>query len=180
MRQLFENCLHSLFSSRARKAAVALVFLALAALCFSPRADAALTTREERCAYLASLGLTADPESEELREVELPARFDALLENYNRLQLDRGFDLRTAAGERVLCCSYDLVGYPGWDGRVVAVLYLRRGRVIGGDVHTAAVNGFMLPLPPARRFVRMNKKNGGGLTKLTKKALCVDSVFARW
>ncbi len=148
MRQLFENCLHSLFSSRARKAAVALVFLALAALCFSPRADAALTTREERCAYLASLGLTADPESEELREVELPARFDALLENYNRLQLDRGFDLRTAAGERVLCCSYDLVGYPGWDGRVVAVLYLRRGRVIGGDVHTAAVNGFMLPLPP--------------------------------
>ena len=39
---MFENCLHSLFSSRARKAAVALVFLALAALGFSPRADAAL------------------------------------------------------------------------------------------------------------------------------------------
>lgn len=146
---MFENCSHSLFGARGRKTLVAAFFAVLAALCLLPQtAPLSPDSREGRCAYLASLGLTADPGSEELREVALPEDFDAVLASYNRLQLRQGFDLREAAGRTVLCCSYDLVGYPDWDGRVVAVLYVYRGRVIGGDLHTAAVNGFMKPLLP--------------------------------
>ena len=144
---MFENCSHSpgcRFPAAA--AAAALVFAALAAF-FALRAPAlSLRSTEGRCAFLASLGYEADPASEELRPVALPARFDALLEDYNALQLSQGFDLRAAAGRTCLCCSYDLVGFPDWDGRVIATLYLFRGRVIGGDVHTAAVDGFMRPL----------------------------------
>lgn len=105
-----------------------------------------LDDAEGRCAYLAACGWTADPASEELREIELPAEFDHIWESYNALQLSQGFDLRAAAGERCLCCSYDLVDYPGWDGRVIATLYIYRGRVIGGDVHTASAEGFMRAL----------------------------------
>ena len=144
---MFENCSHS--AARRIPAAVvaAALFFALAAALFALRAPASsLWSTEGRCAYLASLGLRADPASEELRPVALPARFDALLEDYNALQLAQSFDLRAAAGRTCLCCSYDLVGFPDWDGRVIATLYLFRGRVIGGDVHTAAVDGFMLPL----------------------------------
>ena len=144
---MFENCSHS--AARRIPAAVvaAALFFALAAALFALRAPASsLRSTEGRCAYLASLGLRADPASEELRPVALPARFDALLEDYNALQLSQGFDLRAAAGRTCLCCSYDLVGFPDWDGRVIASLYLFRGRVIGGDVHTAAVDGFMRPL----------------------------------
>ena len=144
---MFENCSHS--AARRIPAAVvaAALFFALAAALFALRAPASsLRSTEDRCAYLASLGLRADPVSEELRPVALPARFDALLEDYNALQLSQGFDLRAAAGRTCLCCSYDLVGFPDWDGRVIATLYLFRGRVIGGDVHTAAVDGFMRPL----------------------------------
>ena len=144
---MFENCSHS--AARRIPAAVvaAALFFALAAALFALRAPASsLRSTKGRCAYLASLGLRADPASEELRPVALPARFDALLEDYNALQLSQGFDLRAAAGRTCLCCSYDLVGFPDRDGRVIATLYLFRGRVIGGDVHTAAVDGFMLPL----------------------------------
>ena len=72
--------------------------------------------------------------------------FDTVLEQYNALQLESGFDLLPAAGKKCLCFSYDLVSYPGWNGRVIATLYLFRGRVIGGDVHTADLRGFMRAL----------------------------------
>ena len=130
-----------------RRGVVLGVFAALAALLFFLRVPGrALYTRAERCAFLASLGWEAEPESEEIREIRLPREFDAVLEEYNRLQLAQGYDLRAAAGRNCLCCSYDLRGFPDWDGRVIAVLYLFRGRVIGGDLHTADPRGFMRPL----------------------------------
>ena len=146
---MFENCSHSPSRSAAlRTALIAVVFLLSAILILHSRAGCPrLDTTEERCAYLASLGLRPDPESEECREVELPAAFDTVLERYNALQRERGFDLRAAAGKSCRCFSYDLVDYPDWDGRVIATIYIFRGRVIGGDIHTADVHGFMLPLP---------------------------------
>jgi len=146
---LFENCSHSPSRSAAlRTALIAAVFLIASVLILRTRASSPrLGTTAERCDYLVSLGLCPDPESEESREVELPAVFDTVLEQYNALQRERGFDLRAAAGKSCRCFSYDLVDYPDWDGRVIATIYIFRGRVIGGDVHTADVHGFMLPLP---------------------------------
>ena len=149
MRELFENCSHSPSRSAAlRTALIAVLFLLAALLILHPRTGRqSLDTTEARCAYLAALGLCPDPESEEFKEVALPADFDAVLEQYNALQLKNGFDLREAAGKTCQCFSYDLVDYPGWDGRVIATLYVFRGRVIGGDIHTADLRGFMRPLP---------------------------------
>ena len=145
---MFENCSHSsLRSSALRTGLIAVVFLLCALLILYPRERRErLDTTEGRCAYLVSLGLCPDPESESCKEVELPAVFDAVLEQYNALQLESGFDLLPAAGKKCLCFSYDLVSYPGWNGRVIATLYLFRGRVIGGDVHTADLRGFMRAL----------------------------------
>ena len=146
---MFENCSHSpgrLFPAAA--AAAALLFT-LAAAFLALRAPAPLLADTAgRCAYLASLCWEADPASEEIKRVVLPEEFDAVLERYNALQLSQGFDLRPAAGKPCLCCSYDLVSYPGREGRVIATLCIRHGRVIGGDIHTAAVDGFMAPLLP--------------------------------
>ena len=98
------------------------------------------------CAYLAARGYTADPASETVRELTLPREFDDILEDYNRLQLAAGYDLRAGAGRTCLICQYELIDYPGWDGRVIATLYLCRGRVIAGDVHTASIEGFLRAL----------------------------------
>ena len=127
------------------------MFFALAALLFSLCASArSLSDTESRCAYLAALGYQADASSEDLREILLPKEFDRILQDYNALQLSQGFDLRPFAGKSCLCCSYDLTGFPGRDGRVIATLYIRRGRVIAGDIHTAAADGFISPLLPER------------------------------
>ena len=144
---MFENCSHSparVFPGAA--AAAAAVFALAAALFALLLPPFSLRSTEGRCAYLAALGLRAEPTSEEIREVLLPEDFDALLEEYNCLQLAQGWDLHAAAGRRCLCCSYDLVGFPDWDGRVIATLYLFRGRPIGGDLHTASADGFIRPL----------------------------------
>ncbi len=152
MRELFENCSHSAPRLFPSAAVLAGALLALAALVFALRASGpSLADSAGRCAYLASLGYTADEASEEIKEIVLPEEFDAILEEYNALQLAQGFDLRCAAGRPCLCCSYDLVGYPGWDGRVIAALYIRHGRIIGGDIHTASAEGFMAPLLPGAK-----------------------------
>ncbi len=144
---MFEICSHSRLRAFLTFGAAAGAFFLLAALLFALLPGGKRLARTEgRCAYLASLGLQAVPGSEELREIVLPEEFDAVLEEYNSLQLSQGFDLRVAAGKRCLCCSYDLVGYPGWEGRVIATIYIFRGRVIGGDIHTAAAEGFLRSL----------------------------------
>ena len=144
---MFEICSHSSrrFLSFAAAAAL-LLFAATAAFFAFSVPSRSLRSTQGRCAYLASLGWQADPASEEVRELGLPAHFDRILEDYNALQLSQGWDLRAAAGKLCLRCSYDLVGFPDWDGRVIATLYLYRGRLIGGDLHTAAAEGFMRPL----------------------------------
>ena len=147
---MFENCSHSPQRFFPVAAAAGALFFLLAALLFAPRAGASrLTDTALRCAWLAALGYEADETSEELKDVILPESFDAVMERYNALQLSQGFDLRPYAGKPCLCCSYDLVGYPGWEGRVIATLYIRHGHLIGGDIHTAAVDGFMEPLLPS-------------------------------
>ena len=144
---MFENCLHSPRRALPFAAALGTVMIVLALCLFPPRAGVpSLADTAGRCAYLAALGYEPDPESEEIRELVLPEQFDAVMENYNALQLAQGFDLRPCAGKPCLCCSYDLVGFPGWEGRVIATLYIRHGRLIGGDVHTASAEGFMAPL----------------------------------
>ena len=39
--------------------------------------------------------------------------------------------------------SYVVTNYPSSDGTVYATLYVKGGRVIGGDIHSANINGFM-------------------------------------
>jgi len=141
---LFEICSHSRGRLRMLDIILLLSILAVIALFFllsSPTVD--LDSVEGRCAYIASCGWEADAASEEVRAVELPERFDTVLERYNALQLSQGYDLRAAAGRRCMQYSYDLCEHPDWNGRVIVTIYVYGGRVIGGDVHTADVNGFM-------------------------------------
>lgn len=144
---MFENCSHSAARSYVCKALAAAAFFALAALLFSLRSpERRLVSTAERCAYLAARGYSADPASEEVKEIVLPREFDAILEDYNALQLSAGYDLRQAAGRHCRIYTYELIDCPDWDGRVFAVLYIFRGRVIAGDIHTASVEGFLRPL----------------------------------
>lgn len=124
-------------------AAMAVVLLA-GALGRHGGGPAKLKTTEDRIAYLAALGWEADAESEELKEISLPAEFGQVLENYNELQRRQGFDLKKYAGKTVVSCTYRICNAPEEDVR--CTLYLYKNALIGADLHSVSFTGYMQPL----------------------------------
>ena len=102
-----------------------------------------LTTTEGREAYLKSLGWEIDRDSESFRSVLVPQKLEGIMAQYNKIQLRQGYDLNKHLGESCRQYCYDVKNYPGGEGKVIVSLYLQDGKVIAGDVHSTAVNGFM-------------------------------------
>lgn len=103
----------------------------------------AAATEEERQNFLAYYGWQTDGAPREFYEVTLPKKFDRVYENYNDLQKSQGFDLTRWRGKTVMKYSYRITNYEGCDGEVYATLLVYKNRVIGGDVASAALDGFM-------------------------------------
>lgn len=119
-------------------AAVLLALLAVLRLCLSEK----LETAEDRTAYLASLGWRCDAASEQYRAVRLPEDFTGVMADYAAMQRADGFSMEKYAGKVCSQYVYTLTEHPG-SLTVYAVLYIYKGRVIGGDIHTAALDGYM-------------------------------------
>lgn len=100
-------------------------------------------SEEGRVAYIESLGYEVGGEPVVSREVVIPQVFDDVYTNYNALQLECGFDLAAYKGRQVELYTYPLSSYPGFDGEVMCDLLVLGGEVIGGNIYTAALNGFM-------------------------------------
>lgn len=95
--------------------------------------------------FISSFGWEVDEEPDEVREVIIPAEFDDVYENYNAIQLKQGYDLRNYAGERVKRWTYTVRNYPDYtdtDCIKINVLVFD-GEVIGGDVCSVRLDGFM-------------------------------------
>ena len=96
-------------------------------------------TTAGRQAYLHTLGWDIDPMSEDVRETDVPEAFDRVTARYNALQREQGFDLMPYAGKHVSIVTYTLADEPD----TFVVLWICDGIVIAGDVHTAAMDGWM-------------------------------------
>lgn len=102
-----------------------------------------LDTNEARVGFLESLGWRVDEEPVEEKRIIIPREFSAVYEEYNRLQIAQGFDLSEYCGMEATVYTYAVHNYEGYVGNVVADLYICKGQVIGGDVHSLALDGFM-------------------------------------
>ncbi len=143
----------SLKLTKKRAAAMLLLLgICLAAavvLCSSPRSllstgdmlDA--SQPKGRVKYLASYGWEIDPESEEERTVLLPKDLKGAVGEYADMQTGQGYDFAAYAGLECRQFTYAVTNYGGCTGTVYAVLYVKGTRVIGGDIHSAEINGFM-------------------------------------
>lgn len=105
-------------------------------------------TNEDRLAYIQSLGWEAESVPVDEKEVLLPEEFPEVLLDYNQSQLAAGFDLTRYAGKVITMYTFELKNYPA-QGEVLCTLYVYRGRIIGGDIHSTAFTGFMRPLHTA-------------------------------
>lgn len=100
-------------------------------------------SRAGRQALLLSLGWEIDESSEEEKRVLIPSCDSGVMAAYNTLQKRQGYDLSRYTGRTVTQYSYRITNYPGYDGTVYATLYVSGRRVVGGDIHSAALGGFM-------------------------------------
>lgn len=121
----------------------AAAILALIVLICSGGTGSGLTTTEKRVEFLASLGWEVDASSETAKEIVLPETLGGVLAEYNELQKQQGYDLSQYCGEVCESYTYVLTSYPSGETGVIAQLFIYKGRVIGGDIHSAALGGFM-------------------------------------
>lgn len=100
-------------------------------------------TNEAIVGYLESLGWQVDAEPVEEKSIVIPREFSKVYEEYNRLQQAQGFDLSNFCGREATIYTYAVHNYEGYVGGVVADVYICKGELIGGDIHSLALDGFM-------------------------------------
>lgn len=100
-------------------------------------------TGEDRVAFLKQFGWEVKAEPVESVEITIPAEFDKVFTGYNEIQRRQGLDLSKYKKKKVMRYTYEITNYEGAEGTVYANLLVYRNRVIGGDVCSADVSGFI-------------------------------------
>ena len=108
-----------------------------------PKLTAKVKSNEQRVSYLQGLGWEVSQTPLEEQEVTIPKTFNEIYTSYNELQKAQGFDLTDYAGLRVTRYTYEVRNYPDASDTVVADLLVYKHKVIGGDVQSTALDGFM-------------------------------------
>ena len=102
-----------------------------------------LKSNADRVKYLEDLGWKCDPEPITEQSIIIPRSFDGVIDEYNKLQLRQGFDLQRYAGLEAQIYQYSVTNYPGSNETVIAQIIVLNYQVIGGDIHSTAMDGFM-------------------------------------
>lgn len=99
----------------------------------------------ERAAFLSQFGWKISEDPAEISEVIIPADFDAGYLEYAEMNKAQGLDLEPYKGMRAKRWTYDILNYPGLENQsgVQANLLIFEGRVIGGDICSLDLGGFM-------------------------------------
>ena len=102
-----------------------------------------IKTPEDRIAFLRQFGWEVEQTPAEEAEVQIPAEFDKVFAGYNEIQKAQGLDLGRYKNKKVMRYTYIVTNYPDYQGKVLANLLVYRNKVIGGDICTADVHGFI-------------------------------------
>lgn len=113
------------------------------------------STDADRIGFIKTLGLTCRTEPLSVRNVVIPAEFGEVYAAYNELQTAAGFDLSPYKGEDAIVYTYSVTDYPSPDGGfysdIRANIIVIGEKIVGGDISSAALDGFMTGLCPPNR-----------------------------
>lgn len=102
-----------------------------------------IKTNEERVAFFTQFGWAVDTNPIEEKKVTIPSEFDKVFVGYNDLQKQQGLDLSKYKNKDVTRYTYKVTNYPDYEGTVYGNILVYRGKVIGGDICSADVDGFV-------------------------------------
>ncbi len=99
-----------------------------------------LSTNAQRMGYIESLGIVLENDDFSLKSVIIPEEFGDVYNEYNKLQIRSGFDLKGYRGKTV-----EIYTYTANDGRAVNLM-IYKNKLIGGDISELLVGGSMSAL----------------------------------
>ena len=97
----------------------------------------------QRQEFLRALGWQAGEEPVEVSDVVIPKEFDEVYKKYNEIQKEQGLDLSKYRGKRCKRYSYAIENFPGQVENVRLNILVCSGKIIGGDVYSLGMDGFM-------------------------------------
>ena len=100
-------------------------------------------TKAQRVEFLKQFGWQVDENTETVKDTVIPSEFDNVYKAYNNIQIAQGFDLEKFKGEAINLYNIKINNYPNNSEYVYATLLVKNGEIIGGDVHSTELNGFM-------------------------------------
>ena len=103
---------------------------------------AGVKTEADRLSFIRSFGWETGG-SDPGRPVTIPAEFDDSYTLYNKMQIEQGLDLRRVAGREVILYTYPITNHPSGEENVTVHLLIYKNKVVGGDVMSPKLDGFM-------------------------------------
>ena len=100
------------------------------------------STAEERMAFFKQFGWEVAPEPIDSGEVTIPETFNDVYLAYNNIQKEQGLDLLPYAGRTVQQWIYRVTNFPQ-QKTMRGTILVCNGKVIGGDLSTPEISGFM-------------------------------------
>jgi hypothetical protein len=111
-------------------------------------------TTEDMIEFFEHNGYTVFPEPIEVVPVDIPDMFDAVYQNYEKLQQEAGFSLEKYRGCQVTRYTFLIQDHPqSSQEEVRGNLLVYQARIIGGDIMCVRLDGFMEPLLPRKDLV---------------------------
>ena len=101
-----------------------------------------IKNNDDRVSFLKEYGIEVQSDPAEISEVTVPGEFDGVYSRYNEMQKVEGLDLEKYRNKQVKRYTYVVTNY-NYDGTVYANLLVYKNSIIGGDICSADINGFV-------------------------------------
>lgn len=102
-----------------------------------------IKTAEDVVGFLSQFGWEVNTSPIEVKTVTIPAEFDKVFAAYNEMQKEQGLNLSKFKNKDATRYTFSVTNYQGYEGTVYANVLVYRNRVIGGDICSADVSGFV-------------------------------------
>ena len=97
-----------------------------------------------RVDYINSFGWMVEGNCR-MEEIIIPRQFNDVYLEYNKLQKKQGFDLSLYSGKTAKQYTYKVLNHPSNGENIYLHLIVLDDKVIGGDISSTELNGFMQP-----------------------------------
>ena len=145
----------------------------------APARKTKLATTQEMVDYIAHKGFTADMQTAQVAEVQIPKKFDDSFNSFNeKIKQNDGLSLEKYKGEKVNKWTFDIIGYDDNDTKAAAVLLIRKEKLIGAYI-LEKPDGIAKPMVKQNQDSALEQTSAEGevLTE-TEKAVSVTELTA--